>query len=36
LRRHKRIIDIIEPTAQTMEMLQDLNISNGVGIEIKA
>ena len=36
LRRHKRIIDIIEPTAHSMAMLQVLNISNGVGIEIKA
>lgn len=36
IRRHKRLIDILEPTAQTMEMLQDLNIPNGVGIEIKA
>lgn len=36
IRRHKRLIDILEPTSQTMEMLQDLNIPNGVGIEIKA
>lgn len=36
LRRHKRVIDIIEPTSQTMDMLQDLNIPNWVGIEIKA
>lgn len=36
MRRHTRIIDIIEPTSQTMEMLQDLSIPNGVGIEIKA
>ena len=36
IRRHKRIIDIVEPTSQTMEMLQDLSIPNGVGIEIKA
>ncbi len=36
IRRHKRLIDVIEPSAQTMEMLQDLNIPNGVGIEIKA
>ncbi|PZM80197.1 30S ribosomal protein S10 [Candidatus Gracilibacteria bacterium] len=36
LRRHKRLIDIVDPTSQTMEMLQDLSIPNGVGIEIKA
>lgn len=36
IRRHKRIIDILEPSAQTMDMLQDLSIPNGVGIEIKA
>lgn len=36
IRRHKRLIDILEPTSQTMDMLQDLNIPNGVGIEIKA
>lgn len=36
IRRHKRLIDILEPTSQTMDMLQDLNIPNGVGVEIKA
>lgn len=36
LRRHKRLIDIVDPTSQTMEMLQDLSIPNWVGIEIKA
>ncbi|NVP17213.1 30S ribosomal protein S10 [Candidatus Gracilibacteria bacterium] len=36
IRRHKRLIDILEPSSQTMEMLQSLNIPNGVGIEIKA
>ncbi|MDD3793330.1 MAG: 30S ribosomal protein S10 [Candidatus Gracilibacteria bacterium] len=36
IRRHKRLIDILEPSSQTMEMLQNLNIPNGVGIEIKA
>ena len=34
IRRHKRLIDILEPSAQTMEMLQSLSIPNGVGIEI--
>lgn len=36
IRRHKRLIDILEPSSQTMEMLQSLNIPNGVWIEIKA
>lgn len=36
IRRHKRIVDIIDASSQTMEMLQDLSIPNGVGIEIKA
>ncbi|PID87309.1 30S ribosomal protein S10 [Candidatus Gracilibacteria bacterium] len=36
IRRHKRIIDIVSPTSQTMEMLQELSIPNGVGVEIKA
>lgn len=36
VRRHKRLVDIVEPTSQTMEMLQDLSIPNWVWIEIKA
>ncbi len=36
IRRHKRLIDILDPSAQTMEMLQSLSIPNGVWIEIKA
>ncbi len=36
IRRHKRIIDILEPSAKTMELLQGISIPNGVGIEIKA
>lgn len=36
IRRHKRIIDILEPSSQTMEMLQTLSIQNGVWVEIKA
>ncbi len=35
IRRHKRIIDILEPTAKTMESLQWIIIPNWVGIEIK-
>jgi len=30
IRRHKRLIDIQEPTAKTLELLQDINIPNGV------
>jgi len=36
IRRHKRLIDILEPTATTMSLLQELSIPNGVWIEIKA
>lgn len=36
IRRHKRLIDIIEPSSQTMEMLQSLSIQNWVWVEIKA
>ena len=36
IRRHKRIIDIVEPTSRTMELLQEVSIPNGVWIEIKA
>jgi small subunit ribosomal protein S10 len=36
IRRHKRLIDILEPTSRTMELLQEVNIPNGVWIEIKA
>ncbi len=36
IRRHKRMIDIVSPTPKTMELLQDVQIPNGVGIEIKA
>ncbi len=36
IRRHRRMIDILEPSAKTMELLQDISIPNGVGIEIKA
>jgi len=35
IRRHKRIIDIKEPTPKTMELLQDINISSSVWVEIK-
>ena len=36
IRRHKRLIDIVEPSSKTMELLQEVSIPNGVSIEIKA
>lgn len=35
IRTHKRLIDILEPTAKTIESLSNLNLPAGVGIEIK-
>ncbi|MDD2565935.1 MAG: 30S ribosomal protein S10 [Candidatus Gracilibacteria bacterium] len=35
IRRHKRIIDIKEPTSKTLELLQGINIPSGVGVELK-
>jgi len=35
MRVHKRLLDIIEPTAKTIEALQHLNLPSGVDIEIK-
>jgi len=36
VRRHIRLIDILDPTPKTMELLQNVNIPSGVGVEIKA
>lgn len=36
IRRHKRLVEIQEPTQKTLEMLQTLSIPSGVGVEIKA
>ncbi len=36
IRRHKRLIDITEPTAKTLELLQEINIPSGVWVEIKS
>ena len=36
IRTHKRLIDISEPTAKTVEALQRLNMPAGVFIKIKA
>ena len=35
LNTHKRLIQIIEPTAKTIDALRKLNLSAGVGVEIK-
>jgi len=35
MRTHKRLIDIIEPTAQTVELLTNLSLPAGVDVEIK-
>jgi small subunit ribosomal protein S10 len=35
LKTHKRIIDIYEPSSQTIDALMKLNLSAGVDIEIK-
>ncbi len=36
IRRHKRLIDIIEPTAKTLELLQNISLPSWIGVEIKA
>jgi small subunit ribosomal protein S10 len=36
IRTHKRLIDILEPTAKTVEDLTKLDLPSGVDIEIKA
>jgi small subunit ribosomal protein S10 len=35
LTTHKRILDIVSPTEQTMDALMKLNISAGVDVEIR-
>ena len=35
MRTHKRILDILEPTQQTVDALMKLDISPGVDVEIK-
>lgn len=35
MRVYKRLIDIIEPTAQTVELLSNLSLPAGVDVEIK-
>ena len=36
IRIHKRLIDILEPTAQTVDALMKLDLPAGVDVEIKA
>lgn len=35
MRTHKRMLDILEPTAKTMDELKKLNLPAGVDIEMK-
>lgn len=35
MRTHKRMVDIIEPTQQTVDSLMKLDLSAGVDVEIK-
>jgi small subunit ribosomal protein S10 len=35
VRTHKRLLDIIEPTQQTLDALMKLDLSSGVDVEIK-
>lgn len=36
IRTHKRLIDIIDPTPQTVDALMKLDLASGVDIKIKA
>ena len=36
IRTHKRLLDIIEPTQQTLDALMKLDLSAGVDVEIKS
>lgn len=35
MRTHKRLLDIVEPTAQTVDALMKLELAAGVDVEIK-
>ena len=35
MRTHKRLIDIVNPTPQTVDALMNLDIASGVNVEIK-
>ena len=36
IRTHKRLVDIIEPTKQTLDALMKLDLAAGVDVEIKS
>jgi small subunit ribosomal protein S10 len=36
VRTHKRLIDILEPTQQTIDSLMKLDLAAGVDVEIKS
>jgi small subunit ribosomal protein S10 len=36
VRTHKRLLDIVEPTQQTIDSLMKLDLSAGVDVEIKS
>ena len=36
IRTHKRLLDILEPTKQTLDALMTLDLSAGVDVEIKS
>jgi len=36
IRRHKRLVDIINPNAKTLELLQNISLPSWIGVEIKA
>jgi small subunit ribosomal protein S10 len=35
VRTHKRLVDILEPTQQTIDALMKLDLASGVEVEIK-
>jgi small subunit ribosomal protein S10 len=35
MRTHKRVLDIVDPTPQTVDALMKLELSAGVDVEIK-
>ena len=35
IRTHKRLIDIVDPTPQTVDALMNLDLASGVDVEIK-
>ena len=36
MRTHKRMLEIVEPTAQTIDALMKLDLASGVDVQIKA